>query len=85
MAKLETKLDGGELRSRSREQQTTLAHRMQSTGGRERHCRSYDGGWICGHRCTTTRAAREASRRRSSDWHKAALARVSFSSCSCVE
>src|SRR6266571_4453804 len=32
VAKLETKLDGGELRSRPREQQITVAHRMQSAG-----------------------------------------------------
>src|SRR3974390_2266760 len=32
IAKLEAKLDGGELRSRPREQQITVAHRMQSAG-----------------------------------------------------
>src|SRR6266446_10368146 len=32
IAKLEAKLEGGELRSRPREQQITVAHRMQSAG-----------------------------------------------------
>ena len=32
VAKLKTKLDGGELRSRPGEQQITVAHRMQGTG-----------------------------------------------------
>src|SRR5260370_23686809 len=32
IAELETQIDGGELRSRPREQQITVAHRMQSAG-----------------------------------------------------
>jgi hypothetical protein len=35
--------------------------------------------------CTTIKAALEASRSRRSDWHKADMARVSFSSWSCAE